>query len=848
MKKLVIIDGKSVFYRGYYAMGNLSLPDGTPTGGVYGFMAIFLTVLSQLKPTNVIVAWDKKGTSTAKRTAIYPEYKANRKPAPDDFYAQVPLLHQLLAALQIPLVELDGYEADDLMGTLAVQAEKQQVETVLVTGDLDLLQLISPYVKVYATKTGFSKIDQYDRALFESKYSVKLEQFVDYKALRGDSSDNIPGVAGVGPKTAVELLNQFGSLDQIYQNLDQIKPKLAQKLIDNQKMAQTSQQLVKIFTDAPIKLDLKQGLISQIDPQTAFAELDKLQFRSLKNKLAKILDYSPSDQNNQSALFNNMVEIKVESVTEARMLTLIENQQILVEIINDKIVFQLLDKDQVYQAPINDQTINNLAQVDKIITSSVKQLLHQLVGKRKWNKLTDLPFKFDQIYDLNQVSFLLDSLAYQPLKIVNLADINQLKSAYLAQLEAIKQVPELDKIIKLDFKLSLVLFLIERRGVKIDLAFFDQFKQQIDQHLDQLTTEIYQLSGQEFNINSPKQLSEVLFEKLELPTKGLKKNSNGYSTNRKTLDILESEHPVISKIKQLRELAKLKSTYVDALPELVDSNSRLHSSLHQDVTSTGRLSSSEPNLQNIPIRSDWGKKLRQGFVADVDKILISADYAQFELRIVAALAEDQPMLDIFNQDRDIHQEMAAQLFEIPADEVTKAQRRIAKIVNFGVLYGISARALSQSIDSLDYQQAKQIIDQYFATRVKVSQFMEQTLAQADQKGYVETFWGRRRPTPDVKSSNFKIREAAKRASANMPIQGTGADLMKQAMIEIEQFLTDIKGANQILQIHDSILIEAYPKDLPLIKARLSNIMTNICPELKVKLAVDIKIGQTWLDL
>ncbi len=850
MKKLVVIDGKSVFYRGYYAMANLSLKDGTPTGGVYGFMAIFLTVLEKLEPTNVIVAWDKSGTNTQKRKALYSEYKANRKSAPADFYDQVPLLHQLLDALGVPLIEMDGYEADDLMGTLAVQAEKQQVETVLVTGDLDLLQLISPLIKVYVTKTGFSKIDQYDRSLFESKYGVKLEQFVDYKALRGDSSDNIPGVAGVGPKTAVNLLNQYGDLEGIYQHLNELKPNLAKKLADNEQMARLSQQLVKIFIDAPIELDLSQGQIAKIDPKTALAELDKLEFRSLKNKLAKILAYQPDDS--QPDLFNQILieTIEPKVVTANQAIEIITDEKVVLEVVDEKMAFIIVGQEEVYQTDLAQDLIDNLAKAELIISSDIKGLLHQLAAASddQWHNLIDLPFVWQQTHNLNQVGFLLDSLQFEQLDSpTSLSQLIDQAGLYQQQLEQLKTV-DLEKIVQLDSQLTPILFLMERRGVKIDLDFFADFNRQISQNIDQLTEQIYDLSGQEFNLNSPKQLAEVLFDKLQLPTKGLKKNSNGFSTSRKTLDLLEGVHPIIGKIKQLRELTKLRSTYVEALPKLVDQNSRLHSSFHQNTTATGRLSSTDPNLQNIPIRSSWGHKLRQGLVADQGKVLISADYAQFELRIVAALAQDQPMLEVFEQERDIHTEMAAQLFEIEPDQVSKDQRRIAKTVNFGVLYGISARSLALGIDGLEYDQAKQLIDKYFETRAKVAQFMEQTLTQAKEQGFVETFWGRRRPTPDVKSSNFVIREAAKRASGNMPIQGTGADLMKRAMIEIEDYLAGVDGANQILQIHDSILIEAYPKDVEVIKERVSQIMLGVCPELKVKLTVDVKTGSTWLDL
>lgn len=853
MNKLVIIDGKSVFYRGYYAMTNLSLADGTPTGGVYGFMAMLLTVLDELKPTNVIVAWDKKGTSTAQRTAIYPEYKAGRKTPPEDFFVQIPILRELLDGMNIPLVELDGYEADDLMGALAQQAAAQDFEVALVTGDLDLLQVVGDGITVYATKTGFSKIEAFDRAHFEQKYQIKLEQFADYKALRGDSSDNIPGVAGIGPKAAVELLAQYQDLATIYQHMDEIKPTLAKKLEAGREMAFLSQKIVRIMVEAPVEFQPNMGLLSKMNVEQSLVALEKLEFRSLRSKLAKILGTKESTtDNSQIGLFSTESEVEYQELTSTQELVdkLASAEKIIVEIIEQKLFCSDLTDETIYALVLEkvDWHLLNFLRSKLVISSDIKQLLHNF-GATDWQSLDNLPVDKYSIYDINQASFLLDPLARDSQITPTTNQLPRLKRLYQQQLPQWAKLPKLTNIAKqFDFPMALILYLAEKRGVEIDQQFFAQFGQELQAQIDQLTTEIYQLAGQEFNINSPQQLGQILFEKLALPTTGLKKRLGGFSTDRKTLDLLNDAHPIVPLIKNMRELVKLKTTYVEPLPTMVDKRSRLHTTFTQNVTSTGRLSSVNPNLQNIPVRSEWGNRLRQGFVAGEGKLLLAVDYAQFELRLAAALAHDEEMLAIFNANRDVHTEMAAQIYQVSPDQVTKDQRRVAKTVNFSVLYGAGPRNLMQTVGGISFAEAKQLIDRWFEARHKIRDYLDLILQQAEEQGFVETYFGRRRPTPDIKSSNFQVREAAKRASMNMPIQGTEADLMKLAMIQIEEFLNQYPDSDQILQIHDSVLIECAEADIEAIKDGVVKIMTGVCPELGVKLAVDAKIGKSWFGI
>lgn len=864
MRKIAIIDGKSVFYRGYYAMGHLSLPDGTPTGAVYGFISILLAVVEQLKPDNVYVAWDIKGTSMSKRTEIYPEYKAGRVKPPEDFYAQIPILQDILREFGIPFLETDNYEADDIIATLAKQvAERSDCQAYLISSDLDMLQLLAPNVEMWALKTGLTKVEEYTPAKFEAKYGLKVEQFLDLKSLQGDSSDNIPGVAGVGPKTATDLLQKYGTLEKIYENLAEImeeKPAVGRKLEAGKEMAFLSKKLAQLYYDAPVKLDLSQGELAKADVADIMAALDKLAFRSLKNRFAKLFAAPAPEASNQLGLFGSeatMAELPTKSTAEVvqkedlkSLNQALKDQKAILEVISNMVYLQPIGQEKVWAVEPQLWSGVDLKVAQQVISYDIKQTLYRLDKIQSMQRLADLPFSLEQTYDLNQAEFLLDPLTpRQVLESVNEVDLPRLVAMYQHQQARFAELPRLAKVAnEIDFPLIPVLFLIEKRGVKIDLPTFERLSKELGEAEQKLSAEIYELAGKTFNINSPAQLSEVLFTDLKLPTVGIKKTKTAFSTGKKELDKLYDKHPIIAKIMQLREVAKIKSTYVDALPKLVDTNSRLHTTFTQDVTATGRLSSLNPNLQNIPTRTELGQLVRQGFVAEEGKVLISADYAQFELRLAAVLSDDQDMLAVFNAGRDIHQDTAADIYQVEPEAVTKEQRRVAKVVNFSVLYGAGPRNLTQTVAGMSYAEAKQLIERYFAARHKVRAFMDQTLAQAEKDGFVETYFGRRRPTPDIKSSSFVVREAAKRASINMPIQGTGADLMKMAMVKIERVLSKFKTAQQILQIHDSILIECGESEADEVAKVVEEIMESVCPELKIDLAVDTNIGQNWSEL
>ena len=806
MKRLVLIDGKSVFYRGYYAMGPLSLSDGTPTGGVYGFAAIAMEIVQKLNPTKVVVAWDSK-SSTSRRRAIYPEYKAGRVKPGDDFYTQIPLLEELIHDLGWNFVEIDNYEADDIIGTLSRQADetlgttgKCEYETYIISSDLDMLQIVDENTHMWRILKGFSNIEQINVAEVEAKYGIKKSQFLDLKSLKGDSSDNIPGVPGIGEKTAAKLLNEYGTLDGIYKNLDKITGSTKAKLEAGKDSAYMSRQLAQIMFDAPV--DLAGLLDFHFDRDQVLAGLKKLEFNSLIRKL---------DQGKPE--FRNSVTRGLSEVTTEN-----EGANPATAGVSD---------------PSREDTILN-SDSNLIIGWDIKTIMH---GNQK---IADEILSGKPFWDLSQAAFLLNPLSREQ------PTLSVPEEEYQTQKSALEKYPALYNIyINFDLPLIPVLYKMEKKGMLIDRAYFSRLNSEYTAEVHRLEQEIYTLAGKDFNLNSPIQLSEVLFTDLRLPVKGIKKTSRGYSTGAKELDKLKDLHPIIAKIIEYREAAKLLSTYIIPMPDLADKDGRIHTTFTQNVTATGRLSSQNPNLQNIPVRTGEGKRIRTGFIAPEGKVLVSADYSQFELRLAAILAGDQALINDFNSDIDIHTKTAAEAFHVPFDKVTKDQRRAAKVINFGILYGMSVKGLADAA-KMSVPEAKQFIDNYFELRAPIKHKLEKILKQAREEGYVETFYGRRRPTPDVKSSNFLIRQAAERAAQNMPIQGTEADLMKRAMINVDKALPT--GAELVMQVHDSLIVECDENIAKDIAKILQQQMESVAPELKIKLAVDVTIGHNWGEL
>jgi DNA polymerase-1 len=846
MKKLAVIDGKSVFYRAYYAIrAPMSLRDGTPTNAVFGFASIAIEIIKQLEPDYIAVAWDIKGTSIAKRTEILPGYKATRKPAPPDFSAQIPLLRELLDGFGWPLYEVDNYEADDIMGTFAKEAGEEGVEACLVTGDYDMCQLIGPKTQVYITKVGGTDLTHYDEAKFEDKYNVKISQFVDYKALVGDPSDNIPGVRKIGPIAAAKLLTEYGDLDGIYAHIDDLKGAQKVNLEEDKDIAYASRQVAQIFTDAPIKIDWKETDINHTNLSNVAAVLEKFEFHSLTKRLPKHMQDSSGISH--ALAVNNLSTIDIADKPWPEQV-MISNVAII-DLIDGELWLSV-DRDSVHHVPLKkvDKSVWRVLELATVVAYDVKQLYHDL----KKEGIDDV--KFAQIHDIRQAAFLIDPLRRDrsiaglvggELK-TELERMAALWQIYDWQLEGFKELPTVAGIAhRFDFPLIHTLFVVEDRGIKIDKDLLEKMSKELGDEHKKLEQEMYSMVGYEFNIGSPTQLSEVLFIKLQLPTAGVKKGKTGYSTGQKELDKLRGQHPIIELIERTRELAKLKNTYVDTLPTQTDKHDRIHTTFNQDVAATGRLSSTDPNLQNIPVRSDLGRRIRGAFVPEKGNVLVSADYSQFELRLAAILSNDTELINDFNGDVDIHTKTAAQVYGIPMDDVTKAQRRDAKVINFGVLYGMSPHGLSVAT-GMSLGDAKRFIDHYFELRAPVRKYIDATLQKAKTEGYVETYYGRRRPTPDINSSNFIVREAASRQAANMPIQGTEADLMKLAMIKLEEKLDGI--GKQILQVHDSVLVETPKENGEKVAEILREVMESIAPELKIKLKVDVGIGNDWGEL
>jgi len=841
-KRLAVIDGKSVFYRGYYAMPNLSTKDGTPTGGVFGFASLAIELIKKLEPDYVAVAWDKPKTNIRKRREIYPEYKAGRKPAPADFYEQIPILQELLEAFGWPFYELDDYEADDILGAFAMQAAKKGIETDLITSDLDALQLVSPTTKVYALKNGLSNLEEFDVAYFEHKYGIDVEQFLDLKSLKGDSSDNLPGVPGIGEKTAVQLLQDYKTLDNIYAHLDDIKPSVAKKLEAGKDLAYITKEVGRIWVDAPIELDWGVADVNDTNLPKVAEILKRLEFNSLVKRLPKYMQ----EDVQHPLFFDTPGAPALKDVAWPETISI--DGPIVLHAIDDEIWLSLNDT-TVSHTNIKDlpRSAWRVFELATVISYDSKLLYHHLADH-------GVEVRFGELHDVHQAAFLIDPLrrdrSLEALLGGEVASPNEyvagLWQVYHWQCEAFEHTPSIGRVARtLDFPLTYHLFRMERLGIKIDKPFFATMAKELGDEHAKLEQEMYAMVGHEFNIASPAQLSEVLFTTLLLPTTGIKKGKTGYSTGQKELDKLRGQHPIIELIERTRELAKLKNTYVDTLPEVADEHDRIHTTFNQDVAATGRLSSTTPNLQNIPVRTDLGRRVRQGFIPEGDKVFVSADYSQFELRLAAVLAGDKELINDFNGDVDIHTKTASDVYKVPMDDVTKAQRRDAKVINFGVLYGMSPHGLAANT-GMTFIEAKKFIDEYFELRAPIRKFIDDTLEKARVEGYVETYFGRRRPTPDVNSSNFMVREGAKRAAANMPIQGTEADLMKMAMIEVDKKLGDL--GEQILQIHDSILVECPAENADKVSEILKTTMENVYPDLGINLRVDVSVGKNWGEL
>ena len=907
-KKFIIFDGNALVHRAWHALPpTLTKKDGTIVNAVYGFTAVLLKALKDLKPDYLAVTFDLAGPTF--RHEKYKEYKATRVKQADEFYAQFPYIKDILRAFNIKIYEKQGYEADDLIGTLCdkKQVNREDVFSVIVTGDMDSMQLIDANTQVYTLKKGITDTVIYDvKAVMEKYNGLDPSQMIDYKALRGDPSDNIPGVKGIGEKTATELLMEFGTLEKLYHEVEnssakaqEIKERVRNLLMEHKKEAFLSQELATIDRQVKIDFSLEDCRYQNYDKDKVFKIFSELEFKSLLNRLpgqtgeqggfdfgkqgiTKVngnqakFDYKLVETDEKFAEF--FAELKKQEIfcfdTETTGLNIFEAKLIGLSF--------SWKKGQAYYVVINKKYLQELKSIFE--NEKIKKVAHNMKFDASILRLAGIEMK-NFYFDTMIASYLLDSgtrqhgldrLSFVELKhkkIPITALIGEGKNQITMDQVEVKKLAEYScedadftwrlyeifekKLVKVSLKklfdeiempLIPVLIEMEINGVKLDIEHLKKLSKKITKKIEDLKLKIYKLAGQEFNISSPLQLKEILFEKLKISTKGIKHTKTGLSTAAAELEKMRGEHEIIDLIGDYRELTKLKSTYVDALPKIVNKNTgRLHTSFNQTITATGRLSSSEPNLQNIPIRTELGREIREAFIAEEGNLIVAADYSQVELRVIACLAKDKNMMEVFNRGEDIHRATAAKIFDVKLEDVNKDMRRKAKEVNFGVLYGMGAGGLAQRT-GITRIEAKEFIQKYFDSYKKVKEYTEQMVEDARAKEFVETMFGRRRYLPEINSNVQVLRAQAERMAVNMPIQGTAADLMKIAMIAVYHELKKISPSSKmLLQVHDELVFEVPEKEVKKVAKIIDEKMEKI-HKLCVPLNVETEVGKNWEDM
>ena len=837
--KLMILDGNSVINRAFFGVKPLTNKEGLYTNAIYGFLNILDRMEKEEQPDAVCVAFDLHGPTF--RHLRYDGYKATRHGMPEELRQQMPIMKDVLRAMNIPIYECQGWEADDVIGTVGKICSNNDWECVIVTGDRDSLQLIDPnvHVKLVISKPGQTTATLYTEEKFREEYGFEPKKLIDLKALMGDSSDNIPGVAGVGPKTATDLLLKFGSLDGVYENLmdASIRPKLREKLETSRDNAYLSYELATIVSEAPIDFEPKDAVIQPYNRAELYKLLQRLEFVKLIDKYGL---------RGADAALSTPVQPMVALPRVAQMAENVEKAAIYLA--EDGSLGIAWADGVCVLTPMEVQMGLDLPQ--ELICHDMKATMHRLDSM-------GVPFgrfTFDTAlaaYDLSptQSDYPISKLATNYLGVTvedgSAADcaeaIWMLRSVLAAELEksGMKQLYE-----QIELPLCPVLYRMEKRGIAVDKVQLEQFGQMLSQRISQCESLIFSYSDGSFNINSTKQLGELLFEKLGLPP--VKKTKTGYSTNAEVLEKLKDKHPIISAIMDYRMLTKLKSTYADGLMTAMNEDGRIRTTFQNMVTATGRLSSTEPNLQNIPVRTDLGAEIRKMFIPKEGHVLVDADYSQIELRVLAHIADDAVMQDAFISGLDVHTVTAAQVFGVAPEQVTPLQRRHAKAVNFGIVYGISEFSLAEDI-GVSRWEAKDYIDSYLAHYSGVRTYMKQVVADARELGYTQTLYGRKRHIPELKASNFNIRQGAERIALNTPIQGTAADIMKLAMIRVENALNEqYPDAKLLLQVHDELIVECPVAIADEVAALVSREMTHVA-SLRVPLQADAKFGRSWYD-
>lgn len=882
--EFIIIDGNSLMNRAYYAMQRPMITrEGVYTQGIFGFLNMLNKLMQEEEPEYIAVAWDRK-TPTF-RHLEYKDYKAGRRKMPPELAMEFPLIKDILSAMNITQLEIDGFEADDIIGTLAKESEQKGLSPLVVTGDKDALQLASDKVRIMITRKGITEFDLYDREKMLERYELTPEQFIDLKGLMGDQSDNIPGIPGVGEKTGIKLLKEFGSVSELLARSDEIKPeKLKQKVEENASLAAMSRRLATIITNVPIEYDMEDLRVRRPDVDKLVEIYSRLELNSFLKKLD-----TGSANEAVPAVDDSRNEIKTEQISPDQLMALDipDGSEIWLHIFgnNDHVMepeiygYSILygnecrylrsdgyDTDKAFIQFINDKKL-------KICGHSLSPEAYMLLKKGIG--------EFDAAYDTELAAYMLDpSKSSYDIKILALEELrhemesdkefskkvsqvdmlggcdNEYMERGADLLWSARAISDIQKIKlreydleeiyhELELPLIEVLASMEVRGVNVDGSMLAEIGNELSTEAEKIEHAIYELAGEEFNINSPRQLGEILFEKLGLPSG--KKTTTGYSTSADILEKIQDKNPIVPLVLQYRTLTKLYSTYVEGLKPLIDSDGRVHCHYQQTVAATGRLSCTEPNLQNIPVRQALGRTLRKAFVAGEGNVFVGADYSQIELRLMAHMSGDENLISAFNNEEDIHRKTASRVFNIPYDEVTKEDRSRAKAVNFGIIYGMSGFGLAQDIH-VSRAEAEKYIQEYFEKHPKVKQYLDNSVKSAKEKHYSETLLGRRRYIPEITSSNYMVRQLGERLAMNSPIQGSAADIIKIAMRDVFRELREKKLKSAlVLQIHDELIIETAVEEKEAVEELLQRNMESAM-DLAVKLTVDMNSAYSWYDL
>lgn len=866
--KIVLIDGHSILNRAFYGLPDLTNAEGLHTNAIYGFLTIMFKLLEEEKPEYLTVAFDVHAPTF--RHKMYAEYKGTRKPMADELRQQVPVIKEVLHAMGVKTIECAGLEADDLIGTLSNRCENEGMEVTVISGDRDLLQLATEHVKIRIPKTkqGKTEIEDYYAKDVEERYQVTPKEFIDLKALMGDTADNIPGVPSIGEKTATKIVTQYHSIEEAHEHVDELKPPRASKaLSEHWDLAVLSKELATINVKADFPYELSEAKLGNLYTEEAYIFFQKLEF---KNLLSRFDVSAPA----------NKVEDGFKIITSKS-----EAEKVFVQAEEASTIGAVIFKDLENVLPLfADQAglggiglcfskeESYCIKVEKDITGEwLLKKLADVAEKAETYAMFHLKESMEQVtirnqancFDVSVAAYLLNPLknnytwedvAREHLGLMIDEKIDQdMKACYesyvnYASVEVLRQKlrdTKMDTLFRdIEMPLVFTLFDMEQNGIRVEADALKQYGDQLAGKIAELEKEIYEEAGETFNINSPKQLGVVLFENMKLP--GGRKTKTGYSTAADVLEKLAPEHPVVAKILEYRQYTKLKSTYADGLANYIQDDGRIHGKFNQTITATGRISSTEPNLQNIPVRMELGRLIRKVFIPEEGYRFVDADYSQIELRVLAHCSGDEHLIQAYKEQSDIHRITASQVFHIPFDEVTPQQRRNAKAVNFGIVYGISSFGLSQDL-SITRKEAAKYIDDYFATYPGIKTFLDHAVTHAKEEGYVVTLFGRRRPVPELSSSNFMQRSFGERVAMNSPIQGAAADIIKIAMIRVNQRLKDQKMKSRlVLQVHDELLIEAYEPELDEVQNILKEEMEHAA-ELKVPLEIDMHTGDNWYE-